>query len=483
AGPKNDSVEAFRKAVALDRKYLRAWYNLGAALFDAQRYDEALQAYQVALAPIDQAFAKDETVDPIHARAYLNLGAIYAKQKQWKLALGAYGKALRLDPKNASPYYNTGFIDYTLGDFAQAEEAYRAALKLDPSLPLAHFHLGLIAARRGDDAAAVQSLETSLPSLEGEDRRDALRAIGDAQLRRGNRDAAEAAYAQNSVDPGSLVALARIARAKNEPAAERRWLQKLDLWQAHVRLAALDLGDDDASAEQVRRELELALAGNVDPKVRPRLETARATLAAIGGDPKPLETNGGSALAALRIANGDAAGAVALLQPLAVGGDAATRGNLGVALWLAGRNDEAKPYLAAAAQSFPQWIAPQLALGAIALGEKSYAAAIPRLEACRAKPAAPAFSIGNDAELCTRAQSWLGAALVGAAASAKEPRPLLERALALPLDAKTKATALLLRGTLSQSADDLERALALGLPATLAGIARTNLAAVQGRTP
>jgi tetratricopeptide (TPR) repeat protein len=478
---KDDAVEAFRKAVALDRKYLRAWYNLGAVLFDAGRYDEALKAYQVALEPIDKSFAKGEAVDPIHARAYRNLGAIYVKQKQWQLALGAYGKALRLDPKDAAAYYNTGFIDYTTGDFAQAEEAYRAALKLDPSLPLAYLHLGLIAARRHDDASAIASLETALPSLEADNRREALRTLGAAHLRRGNREAAEAAYVLNDGDVASMTALARIGRAKNDAAMEKRWLQKLDTWQSHARMAALLLADDDAAADQVRHELELALKGNVDPKVRPRLEAARATLAALAGDPSGLQATGGSALAALRIANGDAAGAVALLQPLAAQGDAATRGNLGVALWLAGKNEEAKPYLTAATQAFPHWISPQIALGAIALAEKNYAAAIARLDACRAKTAPPAFSIGNDTELCSRAQQWLGAALVGAAATAREPRPLLDRALSLPLESRTKAVALLLRGTETRSADDLERALAAGLPDRLLPVAKTNLAAAQGK--
>src|SRR5207253_3213532 len=345
--------------------------------------------YQMALEPIDKSFAKGDAVDPIHARAYRNLGAIYVKQKQWKLALGAYGKAVRLGPRDPAAYYNTGFIDYTIGDYASAETAYRAALKLDPSLPLAHYHLGMIAARRGDDGAAIASLQTALPSLDAGNRREALRALGAAQLRRGNRDAAEAAYAQNEGDVPSMTALARIGRAKNDPAMEKRWLQKLDSWQAHARLAALLLTADGAAADPVRHELDLALQGNVDPKLRPRLEAARATLAAIGGDPHGLEATGGSALAALRIANGDAAAAVALLQPLAARGDPATRGNYGVALWLAGRNEEAKPYLAAAAQAIPQWTAPQIALGAIALAEKNYNAAIPRLEACRAKPAPP----------------------------------------------------------------------------------------------
>src|SRR2546423_452961 len=82
------------KTVDLDPSFIRAYYNLGAVLFDVGRDAEALDAYKMALAPIDKAFARNEPVDRIHARAYSNLGAIHLRQKQWQSATDACIKAL-----------------------------------------------------------------------------------------------------------------------------------------------------------------------------------------------------------------------------------------------------------------------------------------------------------------------------------------------------------------------------------------------------
>ena len=65
---KDDAIAAYRKAVDLDRTFLRAYFNLGAVLFDRGRYDEALDAYHMALAPIDHAFANHQPVEAINAR-------------------------------------------------------------------------------------------------------------------------------------------------------------------------------------------------------------------------------------------------------------------------------------------------------------------------------------------------------------------------------------------------------------------------------
>jgi tetratricopeptide (TPR) repeat protein len=477
-GRKDESIEAYRKAIDRDRKYVRAWYNLGAVLYDTEKYDEALKAYRIALEPIESAFAKGQPVEPLYARAYLNLGGIYFKQKQWKPALDAYQKALRLDPNDVAGYYNSGFIYFTIGDTAKAEQVYRSALKLDPTLPLARYHLGLITFRRGDDAEAVKSLEEALPKLDAEARHDALKTLGHARLRLGNRSGADEAYKQaveaDHADVASLLGLAKIARMTNDAPAEKRYLlqvlQHEDLWQAHASLASLLLRE--GAIGEARIQLDAALHGNVDPAVRPSLDAMRTAFAA-----------------AAALNAGDGPAAAILLQPYATR-DAATRANLGLALWLAGKNDEARPHLAAAVQAFPQLAAPRIALGAIELTQKNYTAAVQSLDACKAKRTpTTGMILGSDAELCVRAQQWLAEALVGAAAhGGLEARAQLDRALALPLDAKTKAIALLLRGNAAlaendteAARNDLQRALAAGLPPALMTNARANLAVAQQR--
>src|SRR5262249_41704679 len=174
-GKKTEAIEAFQRAIKEDKTYLAAYYNLGAALFEAQRYDEALKAYEIALAPIDKDLAAGKPVDASAARAYLNLGGIYSQRQSWDRALDAYKKAERLEP-TAAAAYNIGFVLYRMDRLDDAYEAYTRAAKLDANLPLANLHRGLIDERRGRMDPAAPPLQLSLPQLGHADRAPALPA-------------------------------------------------------------------------------------------------------------------------------------------------------------------------------------------------------------------------------------------------------------------------------------------------------------------
>jgi tetratricopeptide (TPR) repeat protein len=545
-GMKDEAIAAYREAIVRDKSYLRAWFNLGAVLYDTQRYDEARNAYLVALQPIETAFAEGQTVDVSNARAYLNLGAIYFKQKRWPEALDAYKKALLLDSTEVAGFYNIGFIYFTTGDLTRAENAYTQALKLNPDLPLAYLHLGLINARRNAYEAAIRYLEQALPRVDADGRREALHALASAQSHLGNAKAAEETYkralSEQPNDSESLLGLARIARngghiaearayadraiaaapgnaaillesaaiaraAGDHASARSAYLEILkhnDLWPVRANLAFLLMRE--GSPADAAQQLELA-SRNADAASKPAIDVARgALLAATGRGAEaatlfahydtPAAVNAG---AALKIDSSDRAAAIdALQQTLARGAgtlEPLVRGNLGLALWLDGKNADAREHLNAAATAVPKWAALQIALGAIALADGKYDEAIAKLGACSQRDALAnagnvmQMIVGSHAELCARANQWLGTALVGSAGEtlsrslrSTDARAELDRALALPLDVKTQALALYLRGTTrvasgddSEARDDLTKALAAGLPPALAANAHNNL--------
>jgi tetratricopeptide (TPR) repeat protein len=214
-GRKDDAIAAFRKAVDLDHNLLRAYYNLGAVLFEAGRYEEALGAYRMALAPIDQAFAKHQPVEAIHARAYANLGAIYLKQQKYPEAIDAYQKSASLEDSTAARY-NLGFLFFTTGKSDRAQDEYRKALAGDPTLPLAYLHLGTIAFRAAKYDEAIKSLTDGMPHYDADSKHAALRLLGRAQLAHGDRAAArqslEEALKVDANDSESLLLLGRMAR-------------------------------------------------------------------------------------------------------------------------------------------------------------------------------------------------------------------------------------------------------------------------------
>ena len=97
-GQAEQAVDAYRQAVRKDKKLLPAHFNLGAVLFELGRLDEALAAYEIALAPIDDAFRKGQAVDPVNALAYRNLGAIHLQASAFQKAVQALSKARQLAP-------------------------------------------------------------------------------------------------------------------------------------------------------------------------------------------------------------------------------------------------------------------------------------------------------------------------------------------------------------------------------------------------
>ncbi|MCB9285280.1 MAG: tetratricopeptide repeat protein [Lewinellaceae bacterium] len=89
--------EAYRKA--LEKKpSTQGTYNLGSAIYEQQRFDEAQQQFESAAGQ-----AKDPAV---RADAYYNLGNTYFSKQKYKEAIDSYKNALRLQPDDDATQYN-----------------------------------------------------------------------------------------------------------------------------------------------------------------------------------------------------------------------------------------------------------------------------------------------------------------------------------------------------------------------------------------
>jgi len=512
---KDEAIAAYRRATSLDRGYLVAYYNLGAVLFEAKRYDEALKAYDVALQPIEQSFAKNESVDPIHARAYANLGAIYLQQQQWQQAARAYGRALMLDPKNASAHYNLGFIQFTTNALDQAEASYRAALAIDPALPLAYLHLGQIALRRGDAERAVAILTEGQPRFEGDTKIAALQTLGRAEIARGDRAAAVAAFEElvRIAPANRSVLLERLflARERGDLAQEQTLTEEIlradpnraELWPLRANLVVIAFRRNDLAG--AKKQLDAVLA-NVPPSqtaAAAALRELRALLLAIDGKldaaSRDVAASKGLVAAVIDALAGRRDAAVRRLQELPA--EPLARGDLGLLLWQLGRAAEAKPLL-----SDPLWPDVRVAAGEIAIADGDYDRAVELLSDCES---ANPFVLSGDvlevnvgrSDACARAKQSLAMALLAQAAGEVErlarrgevssgalrpPKQLIERALDLPLGARLQAIAYFLRGnldllggSLDAARDSLARATPSALPAPAASAARSYLAAMR----
>lgn len=81
------SIKYFTKIIKLKPKDYRAYYNLGLAYFNLDRFKEALENYKIAI-----------SIKPDYKHCYYNIGLIYEATDNFKKAVEAYEKALGIDP-------------------------------------------------------------------------------------------------------------------------------------------------------------------------------------------------------------------------------------------------------------------------------------------------------------------------------------------------------------------------------------------------
>jgi tetratricopeptide (TPR) repeat protein len=125
--------------------------NLGTALQERQRLDEAIRHHQRAI-----------EIAPGYAPAYNNLGAALRAAGRVDEAIASYRKALELQPKFPSAEFNLANALLARGDTVASIEQYRQAIENNPQSVEAHNNLGTALAARGDTAGAIAAFRAAL---------------------------------------------------------------------------------------------------------------------------------------------------------------------------------------------------------------------------------------------------------------------------------------------------------------------------------
>ncbi len=113
----DEALAAYDRALALDPAYAIAWYSKGLALYALNRHDEALAAYD-----------RDRALDPANAVAWYSKGAALYDLKRYAEALNAYDRGFdRNDPLDWQAHAR---VYRALGREAEAQEAERRAKEL-----------------------------------------------------------------------------------------------------------------------------------------------------------------------------------------------------------------------------------------------------------------------------------------------------------------------------------------------------------------
>ncbi len=108
-GNYEESIERYGKALNFAPGSFEATYDLGNALYKAERYDQAEQTMR-------QAAADTLRNEKERAEAFYNLGNAQFRQKKYKEALESYKQSLRLDPSDMEAKYNYAYTKKLLDD-------------------------------------------------------------------------------------------------------------------------------------------------------------------------------------------------------------------------------------------------------------------------------------------------------------------------------------------------------------------------------
>jgi protein O-GlcNAc transferase len=130
-GRLDEAVACCRRALKIQPEYAKAHSNLGNALQDLGKIDDAIVSYRKALA-LKQDFFE----------VHYNLGNALRDLRQFDAAVASYQKAVAFKPDFAEAHSNLGNVLRDLGQLERAAASFRQALAINSNLAEVHLNLG-----------------------------------------------------------------------------------------------------------------------------------------------------------------------------------------------------------------------------------------------------------------------------------------------------------------------------------------------------
>jgi tetratricopeptide (TPR) repeat protein len=189
----HDSIAVFQHAANVTVENGVAEANLGFALAEQGRYDEAIAHYKTALQSQPRAiiwnnlgqslvatgkleeainaFQNALRLNPSFSSAHRNLALALVRTGRQQESLIHFGDAVRLEPENASMHNNYAIMLSRAGRTDEAIREFQTALRLAPDAATTHFNLAnlLVKQHAEDEAMAHYSEALRLAKAAGED--------------------------------------------------------------------------------------------------------------------------------------------------------------------------------------------------------------------------------------------------------------------------------------------------------------------------
>ena len=169
-----NSIDICNHALQVTKDNYLAHINLGSALFDEGKTEEAIAHYSEAISIMPniilsynkrgiayaklgrhqralEDFNKAISLKPDDAISYNCRGNAYAELGQYQMAIEDYNKTIRLKPDNADAYNNRGTIHTKLGQYQMAIEDFNNAIRLKPDDADTYFNRGIVYFTQGNN--------------------------------------------------------------------------------------------------------------------------------------------------------------------------------------------------------------------------------------------------------------------------------------------------------------------------------------------
>ena len=250
-----DSTTLWEHTLAVSGDSDVAHNNLGMALLEKGKLDEAIKQYQQAL-----------KVSPDYYSAHENLGVALAQKGQLHEAMAQFLQAIEIYRHDALAYNNLGLALVQKGQWDEAITQYQQALTINPDFETAHVNLGIALGQKGRLDAAIAQYQQALKI--NPNNASAHNHLGDALLQNGQRKEAIGHYLRAlEINPDLDMAHFNLGNALfregkvDEAIAQYQSTLKLnpDFATAHNDLGiALDKkGQLDAAAAQFKQALKI----------------------------------------------------------------------------------------------------------------------------------------------------------------------------------------------------------------------------------
>ena len=151
SGGESEAIHEFKKAIELDTKLARAYYELALCYENLDSTHRALNAYK-----------KVVLIQSSHIEAYERMAKIYFENNRYQEAEEACKHALQLPINHWQNHDLLGLIYDTLGQLQGAVEQFKIAIRNEPLEPSLHDHLGLVYYKSGQPERAIEEFKTAI---------------------------------------------------------------------------------------------------------------------------------------------------------------------------------------------------------------------------------------------------------------------------------------------------------------------------------